>query len=309
MRAVVVRQYGGPENLEVADVPTPEPGTGEILIKVAAAGVNPVDAAVRAGYFGGRLGDRPTTGFGWDVAGTVESTGAGVTEFKRGDNVVALLIAAAVELGTYAEYVVVRADSAALAPSSVDAPAAATLPLNALTADQALDLLGLEPGRTVLVTGAAGGVGGYVVPLAHRRGLRVVATASAADEVDVRGFGADTFVPRTENVGDAVRAAVPGGVDGAVDAAQIGVVALDAVRDGGRFISVTDPSTPEPARGIHVQKVDIQPDGQRLAKLVRLVDAGELALRVATTLPFADAAEAHRLLEKGGLRGRIVLVP
>src|SRR5450755_3916868 len=94
MRAIVVRQYGGPENLEVADVPTPEPGAGEILIKVAAAGVNPVDAAVRAGYFGGRLADRPTTGFGWDVAGTVESTGNGVTEFGQGDNVIALLNAA-----------------------------------------------------------------------------------------------------------------------------------------------------------------------------------------------------------------------
>jgi NADPH:quinone reductase-like Zn-dependent oxidoreductase len=309
MRAIVVRQYGGPENLEIADVPTPEPGTGEILIKVAAAGVNPVDAAVRAGYFGGRLGDRPTTGFGWDVAGTVESTGNGVTEFGHGDNVIALLNAAAVELGTYAEYVVVPANAAAFAPSSVEAPAAATLPLNALTADQALDLLALEPGQTVLVTGAAGGVGGYVVPLANRRGLRVVATAAPADELAVRGFGADVFVPRTESLADAVRNAVPGGVDGAVDAAQIGVAALDAVRDGGRFIAVTDPSTPEPARGITVSKVDIQPDGQRLAELAQLVDAGELTLRVATTVPFADAAEAHRLLEKGGLRGRIVLVP
>ncbi|MDQ1464499.1 MAG: NADPH:quinone reductase [Actinomycetota bacterium] len=309
MRAIVVRQYGGPENLEVADVPTPEPGSGEILVKVAAAGLNPVDAAVRAGYFGGRLGDRPTTGFGWDVAGTVESTGSGVTQFVQGDSVIALLNGSAVEFGTHAEYVVVPAAAAALAPSSVAAPAAATLPLNALTADQALDLLALEPGQTVLVTGAAGAVGGYVVPLAHRRGLRVVATASATDEATVRGFGADVFVPRSEKLADAVRDAVPGGVDGAIDAAQIGVAALDAVRDGGRFIPVTDPAIPEAARGITVEKVEIEPDGQRLAELARLVDAGELTLRVATTLPFADAAEAHRLLEKGGLRGRIVLVP
>ena len=309
MRAIVIRQYGGPENLEVADVAIPEPRTGEILIKVAAAGVNPIDPVTRAGFFGGTLGELPISGFGWDVAGTVDATGGGVTEFGHGDKVIALLNATAVELGTYAEYVVVPAASAALAPSSVDAPAAATLPLNALTADQALDLLALEPGQTVLVTGAAGGVGGYVVPLAHRRGLRVVATASATDEATVRGFGADVFVPRTEKLADAVRNAVPGGVDGAIDAAQIGVAALDAVRDGGRFVPVTDPATPEPARGITVQKVEIRPDGQRLAELARLVDAGELALRVATTVPLADAAEAHRLLEKGGLRGRIVLVP
>jgi NADPH2:quinone reductase len=309
MRAVVVRQYGGPENLEVADVATPVPGSGEILIKVAAAAVHPVDTAVRAGYFGGRVGDRPTTGFGWDVAGTVEATGDGVTDFSAGDKVVALLYAAAVEVGTHAEFVVLPAASAALAPSSVDAVAAATLPLNALTADQALDLLALEPGQTVLVTGAAGGVGGYVVPLAHRRGLRVVATASSADEHDVRTFGADVFVPRTEKLADAIRDAVPGGVDGAVDAAQIGDAALDAVRDGGVFIAVTDPAIPAAARGIAVQKVDIHPDGKRLAELAQLVDSGELTLRVAATLPFADAAEAHRLLEKGGVRGRVVLVP
>jgi NADPH:quinone reductase len=306
MRAVVVRKYGGPEALEVVDVAVPEPGAGEVRIKVAAAAVNPVDIATRAGAFAERIGDRPTVGIGWDVAGTVDAVGPDVSGFAYGASVIALLDTLAVDLGTYAEYVIVPATSVAPAPTSVDPVAASTLALNALTAEQALDLLALPESATLLVTGAAGGLGGYTVALARRRGLRVVANASSADE---KAIGADLFVARGDDVAKRVRELVPGGVDAVLDAAELRDPALDAVRDGGGYIAVNDPATPESVRDINVQTVHIHHDGPRLAELARQVDAGTLAVRVATTFGLEQAADAHRLLEKGGIRGRIVLIP
>jgi NADPH:quinone reductase len=306
MRAVVVKEYGGPEALEVVDVAIPEPGPGEVRIKVAAATVNPVDIATRDGAFAQVIGERPTVGIGWDVAGTVDATGPDVTGIGNGDRVIALLDALAVDLGTYAEYVLVPATSVATAPASADPVAASTLPLNALTAEQALDLLALPENATLLVTGAAGGLGGYTVILARQRGLRVIANAGAADEKSIE---ADYFVPRGDNVADRVRELIPGGVDAALDAAMVGDQALKAVRDGGGFIAVNDPSEPPAERDIDVRTVHIHHDGPRLAELVKQVDAGRLPLRVATTLKLEQAADAHRLLEKGGVRGRIVLIP
>ncbi|MGI8646957.1 MAG: NADPH:quinone reductase [Acidimicrobiales bacterium] len=309
MFAVVVRKYGGPESLELVEVAIPEPGPGEVRIKVAAAAVNPVDIATRAGFFAGVIGERPTVGIGWDVAGTVDAVGSEVTTFAVADKVVALLDEIAVDLGTYAEYVVLAAGAVAHAPTLVDPVAASTLPLNALTAEQALDLLALTAGQALLITGAAGALGGYAVTLAHRRGLRVFATAAAHDEVAVREFGADVFVARTTDLSSAVRAVLPGGVDGVLDAARIGLAARDCVRDGGSFVAVNDPDMPPSVRGITVQTVHVHHDGNRLAELVQAVDAGTISPRVTKILPLAQASEAHRLVEKGGLRGRIVLVP
>jgi len=309
MRAVVVRNYGGPEKLELLDFATPEPGAGEVRIKVAAAAVNPVDLETRAGAFAAVIGERDTLGLGWDIAGTIDAVGPGVTGFAAGAQVVALLDKIAVDTGAYAEYVVLDAAAAAPAPRGADPAAASTFPLNALTAEQALDLVDLAPGATLLVTGGAGGLGGFTINLARQRGLRVVTTASAADETAVREFGAELFVPRTADLGAAVRALVPGGVDGAIDPATIGVAALDAVRDGGKFVAVTDPHTPATARGITVATQHVHHDGARLATLSEAVVAGTLPLRVADTFPLAEAAQAHQLLEKGGVRGRIVLLP
>jgi NADPH:quinone reductase-like Zn-dependent oxidoreductase len=204
--------------------------------------------------------------------------------------------------------VVLHVDAVAPAPDT-DLVAAATLPLNGLTALQSLDLLGLEPGQTVLVTGAAGAVGGFAVELAAARGLRVVAAASDHDEELVRGLGADVFVPRSAPLAETVRQVVPGGVDGALDAAVLGLPALDAVRGGGAFVVVIAGAAPPPLRGIRVANVLVRADGAALRELSALVDQGRLTLRVAGTLPLTEVAEAHRRLEKGGLRGRLVLVP
>ncbi|MEV5718898.1 NADP-dependent oxidoreductase [Amycolatopsis mediterranei] len=303
MRAVVVRRFG---ELEVVSVPVPRPGPGQVRIRVAAAAVNPVDLATSAGVLteAGVIPPREVLGLGWDVAGTVETPGAG---FAVGDAVIGLRDRIATPLGAYAEQIVLDEAAVAPAPAGVPPAEAATLPLNALTAAQALDLV--ETTGSVLVTGAAGAVGGYAVALAHARKLRVVAVASEADEAEVRRFGADEFVPRGPSLGDRVRALVPGGVDAVLDTALLGLDALDAVRGGGEFVAFAAGAAPLPLRGVRVRSVWIRADGERLAELARLAENGTLPLRVAGVLPLTEAAVAHERMAAGGLRGRLVLVP
>ncbi|MFF9274878.1 NADP-dependent oxidoreductase [Streptomyces griseosporeus] len=294
MRAAVVRTFGGPEAVEVVEAELPEPAARQVRIKVAAAALNPVDAGVRSGAFGG-AGKR--IGLGWDVAGTVDATGV-ATAWNVGDEVVALDYGMVKPLGTHAEYVVVDTDAVAKAPASVDAVAAATLPLNALTAVQALDLLELTPGQTLLVTGAAGAVGGFAVQLAAHRGIAVTGLAREADEQLVRSLGAAGFTASGEGSYDAV-----------LDAAVLGEAALARVRDGGAYAGVIPQAQPASVRGVRTTAVEVSADGARLAELVRLVDEGVLTLRVAETFALDDAAKAHARLAEGGVRGRLVLVP
>ena len=305
MRSIIINRYGGPEVLEIAEQETPEPATGEVRIKIAGAALNPADAALRAGAFASVLGQRFPLGIGWDVAGTIAAIGAGVTDLRVGDGVVALLNGFGVRSGTHASHVVLPAASVAPAPEVLELVADHSRRLR----DQALDLLNLADGATLVVTGAAGGVGDYAVALGAQRGLRVIGVARESDEVDVRASGAAEFVAATGDLAGAVRALVPEGADGLLDAAQFGAGALGAVRDGGSFVGVADPSEPESERDIRVATVHVQPDGDTLAELSHGVDAGWLRLRVAATFPLADVANAHRAVEQGGNRGRIVLVP
>ncbi|WP_206788311.1 NADP-dependent oxidoreductase [Amycolatopsis sp. MtRt-6] len=329
MRAMVIRRFGGPEVLEFAEVPVPEPGPGQVRIRVAAAAVNPVDLATRSGALtaAGVIPPRAVLGLGWDVAGEIDAIGgdaglaAGPGEargsrpgppgerapFQVGDAVIGLRDRIASPLGAYAGYIVLDSAAVAPAPTGASPAEAATLPLNSLTAAQALDLV--ETTGTVLVTGAAGAVGGYAVALAHARKLRVVAVAAEADEAQVRAFGADEFVPRGPALADRVRAVVPGGVDAALDTALLGLDALDAVRGGGEFVAFAAGAAPIPLRGIRVRGVWIRADGERLAELARLAENGTLPLRVAGVRPLAEAAIAHERLAAGGLRGRLVLTP
>jgi NADPH:quinone reductase len=307
MQSVIIRRYGGPEVLEVADLPVPEPGPGQVLIRVAAAAVNPVDVQTRSGALtaGGLLPVRPVTGLGWDVAGVVDAVGTGVDGFAPGQRVLGLCDRLPLRSKAQAEFVLLDADAVAHAPDGLDLTAAATLPLGALTAAQSLDLAGLPAGGTVLVTGAAGSVGGYAVELAARAGLRVVATAGAGDAALARELGAEVFVPREADLAETVRALVPGGVDGVIDVAGVGVPALDAVRGGGVFVALLGGAAPPALRGIRVSNVWIRADGARLAELATM----GLRTRIAGTLPLSQVAAAHEQLERGGLRGRLVLLP
>ncbi|MFD7066663.1 NADP-dependent oxidoreductase [Streptomyces sp. NPDC059913] len=298
MHAATVSRFGGPEAVEITEVPVPVPGPGQVRIKVAAAALNPVDAAMRSGVFGG-AGER--IGLGWDVAGVIDAVGPGVEQVP-GDRVIGLSTGHHTPLGTHAEYVVLDTEAVAPAPARLDDVHAATLPLNTLSAAQALDTLALRPGQGLLVTGAAGAVGAHAVELAHLQGLGVTALASPADEEFLRSRGAERFLPRGERP-------APGGWDGVLDAAGLGAEALAAVRDGGAYVGLWPGREPSPERGVRVGALDVRADAARLAELSRLADRGEVLARVAATHPLAEAAEAHARLAEGGLRGRIVLVP
>lgn len=308
VRAVVFDEVGDPSVLRVAEVAAPEPGPEEVRIRVEAAAINPVDLATRGGAFGARLAPGRHI-LGWDAAGTIDAVGSSVTGFAVDDRVAGFSLWFREYHGAYAEQMVLPSSAVALVPDGLSSVEAATVPLNGLTALQALDMVGLPAGTTLAVTGAAGAVGAYAVQLATRRELRVVAVAGAHDEPLVRDLGAIAFVPRSDDPSAGIRAGVPDGVDGVLDTANIGAPMLRAVHNGGVFIAVTDPAVPEPERQINVRLMLVHPDAAQLAELLRLAAEGQLTPRVAETYPFEEAARAHARLEEGGVRGRLVLVP
>ena len=305
-RAVGVTRPGGPEVLEVIEHEVPEPGEGEVRIRVAAADVNPSDIATRE-----RGSDRsePPWVPGWDAAGVVESVGSGVVAFSVGDEVMAVVLPAAP--GAQQELVVAPAGQVVPIPDGMSFEQAATLPMNGLTAIGSLDLLGLEPGRTLVVTGGAGQLASFAIPLAKERGLRVIADAKPADDELVRSFGADVVVPRGEGFVDGVREVAPDGADGALDTALLNRDAFPVIRDGGVLVPVRGWNHGETERAIDIRPVRVWEVVGRtdwLHELRELASRGRLQLRVAGTYPPERAADAHRLTEAGGLRGRAIIV-
>ncbi|MFE7192734.1 NADP-dependent oxidoreductase [Kitasatospora sp. NPDC057541] len=300
MRALVIPVYGGPEVLTLSELPVPEPGPGQILVRTAAAAVNPVDLLTRSGALAEHIGHPLPLVPGWDVSGTVEALGSGVTRFAAGDRVIAMIGQLATGIGTCAEYVVLDASAAALAPGNTDLVDAAALPLAGLTAHQALEQLAPEPGSTLLVSGAVGAVGGFAVQLASALGLRVIAHVRPGDERLARELGAAEVLPAD--------APVPAGVADALLATtgDPGRV-LGAVRDGGRAVTVYVPDPPAAERGITVSTCFAREDGERLAEVSGLVEKGVLTLRIAGVLPLAEGAAAHARLEAGGVRGKLLL--
>jgi NADPH:quinone reductase-like Zn-dependent oxidoreductase len=299
-RTAVVRTPGGPDSIEIIDVPVVEPGPGEVRIRVAAAPVNPVDLAVADGLFHrmGLINQPERTGLGWDFAGTVVAAGRDVV-LAVGTRVAGVVIGFDRDFGTYAEQLVVPASDLAVVPEGLDLVAASTVPLNGLAAAQIVDLLGDPPADAtrLLVTGAAGAVGGYVASLAQDHGWQVTGLARAGDEEFVRSLGAD-FTTRAERGWDAV-------ADGAVLQEQ----GLALVRDGGTFVGVQPSAVPATERGITVVAVVTHADGPRLEDLLARTASGELPARVHEVVPMDQVADAYRAVAKGGLRGRYVLEP
>src|SRR5690348_15215764 len=234
----------------------PDAGIGEVSIRIEAAPVNPVDPFTRDGAFHQAGRAAGTVGLGWDLAGTVVAAGPGAEAYPAGTPVIAIRDQLADPIGAHGEAVVLPVRAVGRAPEGIDPVAASTLPLNALTAHQALDLLDLPAGASLLVTGAAGAVGGFAVQLAKLRGLRVVAQASEGDHPWLREIGADEVVGRD---GAAARS-----VDAALDPASLGAPALAAVRDGGAFVGLLDPLTPPAERGIAVQTVHVHAEAGQL---------------------------------------------
>ena len=309
MRAAGVVEFGGPEALRIVDVPAEPLGPGEVRLRVAAATVNPTDTHARAGAYADRDPVKsPPWVPGMDVAGVVSELGEGVEHLAVGDLAMGIVVPTGAH-GGYREDIVLPGDSVVPAPAGADAVAASTLSMNALTARLALDQMALRPGEVLAVTGAAGAFGGYVVQLAQADGLTVVADASGADEVLVRTLGADVVVRRGDDVAARIREHFPHGVDGLADGAVQDALVLPAVRDGGAVATVRG-YRGDGQRGVRMYPTLIRrvaQDRPALDRLRRQAEDGVLTLRVAATYPAEQAAEAHRQLEKGGVRGRLVL--
>jgi NADPH2:quinone reductase len=308
LRAVAITAPGGPEVLAVVDRPVREPGPGEVRIAVDAAAVNPTDTGFRAS--GGGDVPRPWTP-GMDAAGTVEAVGEGVDRLRTGERVMAAVTPRRPDGGAQAELLVAPAASVVVIPDGATPAQASTLPMNGLTALRGLELLGLKAGDTLAVTGGAGLLASYVIALAHEAGVRVIADAKPEDEALVRSFGADVVVPRGEGFAAAVREAAPGGVDGLYDTALLHDAVFGAIRDGGAMVVVRGWAPAETERGIEVKPVRVAEVLERtdwLERLRALASEGKLQLRVAREYAPDEAAEAHRAMEAGGLRGRGVIV-
>ena len=309
MRAVAITAPGGPEVLTVIDRDARAPGPGEVRLAVRAAAVNPTDIGLRE--HGAGQGLAPPWVPGMDAAGVVESVGDGVDRVAPGDEVMAVVTPRRPEGGAQAELVVVPAASVVAIPDGASLEQAATLPMNGLTALLALDLLDLPPRATLAVTGGAGLLASYAIPLAGERGLRVLADAKPDDEALVRGFGADVVVARGDGFGAAVRDAAPDGVDGLIDTALLGRDAFPAIRDGGAMAVVRGWDGGPGDRGIDVRPVWVRTVLERTDRLdLRRERAGDgrLVLRVAAEYAPEDAAQAHAAMDAGGLRGRGVIV-
>lgn len=310
MRAVGLFTQGGPEVLEVVDVPEVHAGSGEVRIRVHAATVNPTDVMARNGARADQQKvDPPPYVPGMEAAGIIDEVGGGVPDrLKAGDAVMAIVVPKGSH-GAYRELIVLDARSVVRAPAGTTHAEAATLPMNGLTARLSLDLLKLSPGQVIAVTGAAGAYGGYVVQLAKTEGLTVVADAAEKDEALVRSLGADIVVRRGADVASRIRAHFPQGVDGLADGAVLKEAVIPAVRDGGAFTSVRG-FQGSPQRDIRFTTTFVRSyatEWEKLDRLRRQVEAGAITLRVAETYPPERAAEAHRRLEAGGTRGRLVI--
>ncbi|MFF7093270.1 NADP-dependent oxidoreductase [Streptomyces rubradiris] len=301
MKAVAFRAFGGPEVLELMELPIPEPGPGEVRVRVKAAGTQPTDCAVRTGW--------TPPGFtitfphitGGDFAGVVDALGEGVTGFSVGDEVLGYRVQL-----TYAEYLVAPADQIVPKPAALSWEVAGCLSASGQTAHTAIEDLGVGAGETVLINGAAGGVGTIAVQLAVARGAKVIATGREENHAYLRRLGA---VPVAYGTGliDRVRAAAPEGVDAALDTASVeGLrVAAELVKDKERVGTIFAHEVHEE---LGVRWITSRRSARRLAELAGLVADGELTVHVRKTLPLARAVEAHRELETGHGRGKIVLL-
>lgn len=306
MKAAVLHGHGGAEVLQYEDAPRPEPKDDEVLVRVMAAGVNPIDAYVRQGM---RLKSGSEGGpmiIGYDVAGVVERAGAGIKAFKAGDAVYAYL--PIMRGGGYAEFAIAKEGELSLKPKNIDFEKAAAVPLAATTAWQALiDTAKLEAGQTVLIHGGSGGVGCFAVQIAKARGAKVIATASTANQALLKQLGVDRPIDYTATkFEDVVK-----DVDVVLNCARGDTLrpSYGVVKKGGIIVSITDePDAAECAKhGIRGERIIAHSDAKVLAELTKLIEANKITPIVSQVFPLSEVAKAHKQIETGHTRAKIVL--
>lgn len=311
MRAVGLMIHGGPEVLQMVDVPEVHAGSGQVRVSVHAAAVNPTDTNARNGSRAEmQKKDPPPYVPGMDVAGIVDEVGADVTTGVRvGDRVIAMVCPDGTH-GAYREQIVLDQRAVVAAPKGTSHVEACTLPMNGLTARLSLDLMDLEPGQTLAVTGGPGAYGGYVIQLAKTEGLTVIADAAPKDEALLKALGVDIIVPRSEDFAAEVRGHFPAGVDGLADGALMNAASIPAIRDGGVFTAIRGFGPEDAVRDIKFTQTWVRTyDGEyeKLDRLRQMTEDGRLTLRVAGTVSPEEASKAHTALEAGGSRGRWVI--
>jgi NADPH:quinone reductase len=298
VRAVVLNSFAGVDALELADVAEPNPGAGEELVSIRAASLGPWDLAVADGAFAtsGGSSEFPQVQ-GWDFAG----------ETADGRRVLGCVAQPWMGVGAFAERIAVPSAILAPLPDGLSFVEGSTLPVSALAARLLVNAAAVKEGDLVLVTGAAGMVGGFAVQLAGGRDARVVAAVRESDVAEARRLGAETVLSTGDELETAVRSAWQDGVDECLDTIGLAAAALACVRDGGAFVTSIPWAVPGPARGVVPETVQTQPDAAAAADLAQRAASGELTVRVAQTIPLERFREAYARLERGGLRGKIVL--
>ena len=306
MKAIVVRQFGGPEVLKLEDVPKPDPKEDEILVKVISAGVNSFDGGLRSGKWAKVFKINLPWIPGYDIAGTVEKVGGKVTRFKVGDPVYALI--SLLGGGGDAEYAIAKEDQAAPKPATISFTEAAGVPSVALTAWQALvDKANIQSGQTVLIHGASGGVGMFAIPIAKIRGAKVFATASTANQDFLKELGADVAIDYKTQKFEEIAKDVDVVVDGV--GGETMARSYPIVKKGGILVSLVGrvDQAQLDKYGIRGTSVGVRPNGEQLAQIGKLIDQKKIKVVISDTFPLADAAKAEAKADTGHARGKIVL--
>ena len=306
MKAIRIHNYGGPEVLKYEDAPRPKPQAGEVLVRVHAAGVNPIDWKVREGHMKDFWPHKFPLILGWDLSGVVEEIGASVSRFKIGDEVYS--VPDPTRNGAYAEYIVVRESELALKPRSLHHIRAAAVPLAALTAWQSLfDTAQLQPGKRVLIHAGSGGVGHFAVQFAKWKGAYVFATASTKNQDLLRKLGVDGPIDYTQQrFEDTART-----IDIVLDTigGETQERSWSVLKKGGNLVSLVHPPSEEKAKelGVRAAFVAGHPSGAQLAEIAKIIDSGKLVPVIDRILPLSEVRRAHELSQSGHVRGKIVL--
>ncbi len=306
MKAIQIDQYGGTDNLQYRDIQRPTPAAGEVLIRAEAASVNPFDCAVRQGYLSGWYTYQFPLTLGVDVAGEIVECGEGVTRFSPGDAVFARTDPG--RSGAYAQYVLARQEDVASMPGSLGPVQAAALPHAAITAWALVDGANLSAGQTVLIHGAAGGVGHLAVQLAKLRGARVIGTASENNHRFLRDLGVDEVVDYTKTPFESAARDVDAVFDTIGGETQQRSWAI--LKPGGILLSLIQPPDQNiaDAHGVRQKFIsDAPPGGELLTRLAAMVDAGQLSVTVSTVLPLTQVRQAHEMVQGKHMRGKLVL--
>jgi NADPH2:quinone reductase len=314
MKAIALDRYGTPDVLYLAEMPAPIPGVNDILVRVHASGVNPVDIGVRQGRVLPSEPHRFPMILGWDAAGIVEAVGNDVTDFISGDRVVLISQQPSTGIGTHAELVAVSSTQVVKLPENINFVTAAAIPLAGITALQAVNALSLSPGQLILINNPLGAVGGFACQISRQLGLKVISPISSELEEEARMQGVELMVPSGQSLSSTIRKVVPEGVDGAIDlvGADIANQTFNAVKDGGTY-ATTLPEWWKPGgsytenRAIKPVVVENKPNHSDLSKLVEWLNLGILSPRIEQTFPLHQLAEAHKLQEKPGLTRKLII--